>query len=50
MVISDPLLEGRYEGTILLADISGYTSFLDSVRSAHRGDQPVDTKVLALSG
>ena len=32
------LQPGRYNGTILLADISGYTSFLDSVRVAHQDD------------
>jgi class 3 adenylate cyclase len=29
---------GRYQGTILLADISGYTSFLNAVQVAHRAD------------
>lgn len=36
------LKPGRYRGTILLADISGYTSFLDDVRVAHESDAFAD--------
>jgi class 3 adenylate cyclase len=40
--ITPPLLPGRYDGTIVLADISGYTRFLDDVRSAHLDDAFAD--------
>jgi class 3 adenylate cyclase len=36
---------GRYSGTILLADISGYTSFLDDVRTAHQDDAFADGQI-----
>lgn len=36
---------GRYRGTILLADISGYTGFLDDVQTAHRSDAFADGNV-----
>jgi len=36
---------GRYSGAIVLADISGYTSFLDSVRVAHQEDAFVDGQI-----
>lgn len=39
------LQPGRYSGTILLADISGYTSFLDSVRVAHEDDAFADGQI-----
>jgi hypothetical protein len=37
-VETDALNSGRYSGAIVLADISGYTSFLDGVRVAHEAD------------
>ena len=39
------LRPGRYRGTIVLADISGYTSFLDAVRVAHEGDAFADGQI-----
>lgn len=39
------LKEGQSAGTILLADISGYTSFLDDVRLAHQDDAFADNQV-----
>jgi len=39
------LQAGRYSGAIVLADISGYTSFLDSVRVAHQEDAFADGQI-----
>ncbi len=39
------LRPGHYNGTILIADISGYTSFLDSVRVAHEDDAFADGQI-----
>lgn len=39
------LPSGRYEGSILLADISGYTSFLNSVKIAHASDAFADGQI-----
>lgn len=36
---------GRYVGTIFLADISGYTRFLDEVQVAHRDDAFADGRI-----
>lgn len=36
---------GRYLGSILLADISGYTRFLDDVQVAHRDDAFADGRI-----
>lgn len=36
---------GRYSGSILLADISGYTRFLDEVQVAHRDDAFADGRI-----
>jgi class 3 adenylate cyclase len=36
---------GRYEGTILLADISGYSGFLNDVQDAHRSDAFADGRI-----
>ena len=42
----DPELQpGRYSGAIVLADISGYTAFLDDVRVAHEEDQFADGQI-----
>jgi class 3 adenylate cyclase len=42
----DPELQpGRYSGAIVLADISGYTAFLDAVRVAHLEDQFADGQI-----
>ena len=43
--INESLRQGRYVGTIVLADISGYTSFLDSVRLAHQDDAFADGQI-----
>lgn len=43
--MSSQLRAGRYGGTILLADISGYTSFLDNVRTAHQDDAFADGQI-----
>lgn len=43
--ISDVLEPGRYVGSILLADISGYSSFLNDVQVAHRSDAFADGQV-----
>ena len=36
---------GRYLGSILLADISGYTRFLEEVQTAHRDDAFADGRI-----
>ena len=36
---------GRYSGAIVLADISGYTSFLDNVRIAHQEEEFADGRI-----
>ncbi len=42
----EPTLEaGRFGGVIVIADISGYTSFLDSVRIAHQDDELADGRI-----
>lgn len=41
---------GRYNGTIFLADISGYTSFLDNVRTAHEKDAFADGQIPSAYG
>lgn len=42
----EPTLEaGHFGGVIVLADISGYTSFLDNVRIAHQEDEFADGQV-----
>ena len=43
--MSSGLEPGRYSGTILLADISGYSAFLDSVRVAHEADAFADGQI-----
>ena len=43
--ISESLRQGRYVGTILLADISGYTNFLDNVRLAHEDGAFADGQI-----
>jgi hypothetical protein len=42
---SQQLKAGRYSGAIVLADISGYTAFLDNVRIAHQEDEFADRKI-----
>jgi Protein of unknown function (DUF2652) len=37
--------QGRYTGSIFLADISGYTNFLNSVQVAHEDDAFADGQV-----
>ena len=39
------LAAGRYMGTILLADISGYTVFLEDVRQEHANDSFADGQI-----
>jgi len=39
------LTPGRYNGSILLADISGYTMFLEDVRQAHANDAFADGQI-----
>lgn len=43
--MSQTLQPGRYNGTIFLADISGYTSFLDDVQKAHAKDAFADGQI-----
>jgi len=39
------LKPGSYRGTILLADISGYTGFLEGVKEAHANDEFADGQI-----
>lgn len=48
--MDSPLQAGRFNGTILLADISGYTSFLDSVQVAHEDDAFADGQIPSAYG
>lgn len=43
--MSSGLEPGRYNGSLLLADISGYTMFLDNVRVAHQDDSFADGNI-----
>jgi class 3 adenylate cyclase len=43
--LNPQLQPGRYSGAIVLADISGYTTFLDSVRVAHQKDEFADGRI-----
>jgi class 3 adenylate cyclase len=43
--VNPRLQAGRYSGAIVLADISGYTAFLDSVRVAHQDDEFADGRI-----
>jgi len=45
---SQQLKAGRYSGAIVLADISGYTAFLDNVRVAHQDDEFADGQISML--
>ena len=48
--MSAGLEPGRFNGTLLLADISGYTSFLDNVRVAHEDDAFADGQIPSAYG
>lgn len=49
-LMSSGLEPGRFNGTLLLADISGYTSFLDNVRVAHEDDAFADGQIPSAYG
>ena len=44
-VVSTALTSGKYSGTIVLADISGYTVFLEDVRLEHADDSFADGQI-----
>jgi class 3 adenylate cyclase len=44
-VIIETLTPGKYTGTILLADISGYTVFLEDVKQEHADDAFADGQI-----
>ena len=48
--MSSGLVPGRFNGTFLLADISGYTSFLENVRVAHEDDAFADGQIPSAYG